>query len=143
MNDYKTRLELEAKWNELAAKANDWQGYICLSGSADITEITGGLPLFSGLEQKGNFIFEANLYSKEKDFSVSIRQLDDKWLVKEKDKPLEKFNAGKEAFIEQKLISRMDGKKMKFIELWQAEKDELCAGLDILKPKWIAFVGLE
>lgn len=138
---YKESAELEKIWNELIAKANDWQGYVCLSGSPDIEEIAGQLPQFSEYNKNANFIFEANLYSKEKDFSVSIRQLDDKWLVVEIDKPLEKNNADKESFIEHKMISRIDGKKMKFIESWQAEKDELCEGLDVLKPSWIAFVG--
>lgn len=139
MNNFICIDKLSQKWRELTGKTNDWRGYVCLSGSPNIREIDGGLEPFDGLNQDNNFIFESNIYSQKLKLSVSIRHLDRGWLITEID---HMQNPSGAILVEHEYISRIK-KKMRFIEAWLPEKDELCEGMEVLKPAWMAFKGFK
>jgi CRISPR type III-associated protein (TIGR04423 family) len=142
-NKYLTVQELNERLIVFSTKTNDWQGYAWLSGNSEVEEINGDLTAFSNLSVNGNFIYELNIYSEKFDISVSIRQLDDKWLLMEIENPSAKFAKSPELFRKLSLMSKIKEKKMKFIEAWLPERDALCGNLEVLRPTWIAFVGFE
>ena len=119
-------------------KESRYTGYLWQSDQSSPMVFRGeALPAFgSGTNP---FIIEGQLYNKDNDLSYSIKFVDGKYLVKEFDlKEPETFKPIEKCY----LANRLDGVAMLcFKEYWQPEKDECCAGMDVLKPAALVFVG--
>lgn len=86
------------------------------------------------------FIIEGNLYCKDKNISISIKNYDGKYHVYQ----VELNNFSKDQFTEQQYLSHgLNGvSKLKMLHYWkESEPDELLAGMKTLLPSWQAFAG--
>jgi CRISPR type III-associated protein (TIGR04423 family) len=136
--------ELKEFYNKL--RVNILVGYIQLSDSR-ITEdklflSPKILPEWNNDTYKYNFIYEAAFFDEKSNISTLIRQIDDKWLVNTVNlKELEQKDDYKveepQTFIAKK------GRKVKMINIWQEQKDELCENFPVLKHVYSAFAGFE
>lgn len=88
------------------------------------------------------FIIEGNLYSRENEISISIKNIDGQYLVKQWDlKDLPKDQITKQTFI----AHNLDGEnKIEMIQFWEeSAEDNLLEGMKTLIPSWRAFVGFK
>lgn len=86
------------------------------------------------------FVIEGNLYSKEKNISISITHRDGEYFIYTAD-----LNDLKDDQItHQEFIAHdLDGvKKIKILQYWEESiPDDLLAGMKTLTPSWRAFTG--
>jgi len=87
---------------------------------------------------KKGFIFEAHFYSKEKNESISIRQINNSWKVSITDtSKVDKNDI-------QKYISNIsDNFFIKMAQIWIEDNDELCEKMEVKRLKKVVFVGFE
>ena len=119
---------------EFSALSGIFDGYIQMSDAPLQILANEALPSWDALHSGANFIFEAAFFCKESQQSISIRQFNDEFLfisVNLRDFAEKEF----EHFI------ALNGKLAKIYQIWQAEKDENCLNLPVLKPKFTLFAG--
>lgn len=91
------------------------------------------------------YIVEGNLYCKEKDISISIRNTGDKLFITKIDLNAAENDASvilePQTFIAHRAPN--NHKKVCFKQAWIAEKDDYCEGMHVLQPAWRAFVGFD
>lgn len=93
-------------------------------------------------DEENPFIIEGQLYDKEKCVSYSIKYIDGKYIAK-KFSDLEDEELGMNIPISY-YANRMDNvEKLMFRQYWEAEQDDLCEGMEVLKPTSMVFVGFE
>ncbi len=88
------------------------------------------------------FVVEAQLYCKDENVSVSIKNVDGKYIVK-------RYNLtelDKEQDIacnpQDYLPNRMENvEKIQLVQYWRAEPDELCENIKSLQPAELVFKG--
>ena len=86
------------------------------------------------------FIIEGQLYDAQKMFSYSIKFVDGKYICKKYQVESTDFNKS-DVEIKTFHANRMDEKKMRYLQYWKEEDDELCEGMKVLQPKELVFVG--
>lgn len=86
------------------------------------------------------FIIEGQLYDAQKMFSYSIKFVDGKYICKKYQVESTDFNKS-DVEIKTFHVNRMDEKKMRYLQYWKEEDDELCEGMKVLQPKELVFVG--
>lgn len=91
-------------------------------------------------QDKNPFIIEGQLYDSQKDYSVSIKYVDGKYIVNEYDV---KTDFVGEVVNHSYRGNKMEGRNLLFKELWEPEKDPLCENMKVLKATKVAFVGFE
>ena len=84
------------------------------------------------------FVYEAHFYNKDKKESIQIRQINDSWIVSTTTLDDKEFDITEEEFIAD--IQEFPY-KVKMAQLWKAEPDEYCAGMDVKKLKKVVFAG--
>ncbi len=89
-------------------------------------------------ESGDNFIIEAAFYSKDKNCSILIRQINNYWSVSQFD--LGKFS--EKTLKEVKFFSKYS-KKVKIAQLWSEKIDPFCEGFSVLKPVASVFYGFD
>jgi len=135
----KTKYTHEQK-EELVKNINDLKGY---EGYVQFSDrpIDKNKDIFVDknpkIEDEDGFIYEAHFCNGS--LSISIKQINDKWLVSETD------------------ISNVDEKDIQFYksdienwnynikmaQIWKEEADELCEGMQVKKLKKVVFIGFE
>lgn len=94
-------------------------------------------------ENENPFIIEGQLYDSQKDYSISIKYVDGKYIVNKYD--MKSDFVGDKVEVAKHLYrgNKMKGLNLCFKELWEPEKDPLCADMEVLKATKVAFVGFE
>lgn len=90
------------------------------------------------------FVIEAQLYSPTHNLSIGIKYVDGKYVISSLQVP-ENLSAalGDNITLKRYVAHRMPGRKLLFLQYWKEEKDPLCAGMPVLQPAEMAFVGFE
>ena len=89
------------------------------------------------------FIVEGNLYSKDKNISISIKHFDCGYVISEVkwDIISDASESELKEYLANPVFKEFDIKKLKFRELWSEEPDELCEYLPVLVPTCVGFIG--
>ncbi len=117
-----------------------YSGYYWLSNAEKPVVVQGSFPE-DILEKSLPFVVEANLWDDGAGHSISIRHNGEKHIIV-------RYNLNTPQGFEQHQVTfiahRLPGKgRAKFVELWREETDELCNGINTLKPYGRAFIGFE
>ena len=86
------------------------------------------------------FIIEAQLYDEATRTSISVKYVDGEYVANSYQLP---ENVSTDEYTEQVYIAhRLEGiSHLHFYRHWAAEADELCEGMEVLKPKELIFAG--
>lgn len=114
-------------------------GYLWLSDSAMpkvLDRANLDVSLFD--TARNPFVVEGFLYDEQSSTSFSIRYVDGETIVckhtlTEIDR---EDNAVREYY-----GNRMEGRKLKFLDVWEPVKDELCLQMEVLQPQAEVFIG--
>jgi len=95
------------------------------------------------------FIIEGYLYSESESQSISIKQIDGQYFISKIDlagidlKNLPDDIFAQHCYLSDPAIFKLnnDFKYIKFVEYWESKPDDLCAGMQVLQPARIAFIG--
>jgi len=90
------------------------------------------------LQSQNPFIVEGLLYNEAGKKSYSIKYADGELLIHEFCLTDVDFAQNKEKTF---YTNRMKGLSIKFLDIWEAVKDELCLGMEVLQPKAQVFIG--
>lgn len=126
----------------------DYEGYIQLMGKKIDKE-----QLFLAGERtpslgKDDLIYEAHFFSENSNKSVSIRQINDGWLVNEtvlgdinldpeKNPDVQKFYSK----FKPEFSDKFKDVKIKIVQIWEEKNDEFCKNLPVLKLQKTVFAG--
>ena len=90
------------------------------------------------------FVIEAQLYSPTHNLSIGIKYVDGRYVISGLQLP-EDISAEHDDNITLKryVAHRMPGRKLLFLQYWREEEDQRCAGMPVLQPAEMAFVGFE
>lgn len=93
-------------------------------------------------DKVGNpFMIEGQLYDAQKMISYSIKFVDGKYLCRRYEVKSTDFNKS-DVEIKAFHANRMGNLKLRFLQYWKEEDDELCEGMKVLQPAELVFVGL-
>lgn len=109
------------------------------------------------LDEKENpFIIEGNLWDKDGRKSIMIRYVDGKYIVhsthvnEEELKGISSSRASSQAYesgsptLKKYLAHRIEGVKcLCFLQYWQAEPDDMCEKMCVLRPSKLVFIGFD
>lgn len=130
--------------NEIPTDAS-FEGYLWLSDStAPKVLLNEGLDATLLNEGRNPFVIEGFLFQKAADpkapaaTSYSIRYVDGKTIVCRHSLTQSDWEDNKE---KEYYGNRMAGRILKFLDVWQADKDEQCLGMEVLRPQAKVFVG--
>lgn len=117
-----------------------YEGYIWWSDKdAPVVLFDEQIPVTWPLANQLPVIIEGYIFCKVNQTSYSIRFLDEGYMVTKYE--IDKTENGE---IVDFIPNRLKGvAKIKFLQHWEVEKDPLCAGFEVLKPKANVFVGFE
>lgn len=115
-------------------------GYLWLSDSRkprvyDHERLDMNLPSLSN-----PFIAEGNLYDENGKVSYSLKYVDGETTVWKHVLDGDDFNG---CVIKEFLSNRMEGRSLCFLDVWERRADELCLGMDVLRPATLVFVGFK
>lgn len=117
-----------------------YQGYYWMSDQDKPTTLNSNT--FSNqLDASINpFIIEAQLYDEATRTSISVKYVDGEYVANSYLLP---ENASTDEYTKQIYIAhRLEGvSRLLFYRHWMAERDELCEGMEVLKPKELIFAG--
>jgi len=88
------------------------------------------------VEDESGFIYEAHFYNAKK--SISIKQINDSWLVDETD-----ISKIADNDIKIYLTDIKEFYKIKMAQIWKEESDEFCENMKVKKLKKVVFIGFE
>ena len=118
-----------------------FEGYIQMSDKKldNIFSSKQLLPAWKDLHNENNFILEACLFDGDR--SITIRQLNDKFVVI--DKKLSYFS--EENKKEELFLAKSNEEKLelsaKITQIWEEKEDENCENIKVLKPTLLLFSG--
>ncbi len=121
-------------------KANKYQGYLWWSDQ-QYPKVYDGEILDIELDGIVNpFIIEGQLYDVTSNKSYSIKYVEGKHIVIEyKLNELNNVEKTEQPY----LSNRMNERTLSFYQYWEAESDNLCEGMEVLKPAKCVFVGFK
>ena len=123
----KNREEVIAYTNTLGG----YEGYVQFSHRAIDIDKDVFIDKEPKVEDEVGFIYEAHFSNGN--VSIMIRQQNDAWVVSTtniEDAEFETFHA-------------IAGLKVKMAQIWEAKKDELCEGMEVMKLQKVVFAGFE
>ena len=130
---------MEDNYKTLASLSDikgEFEGYIWMSDETKARIIKGQ---FVSPKDINPFIVEGYLYSKSENRSISIRHTDKGYHIGEIDlNNLSNIQTSEECIKSHRIDSNP---ALKFKQAWLAQEDPNCAGMEVLKPIWKAFVG--
>ena len=110
-------------------------------------------------EKKNPFVIEGNLWDADNMTSIMIRYVDGEyivrptWVSKEElegissEKAYKSGNSNSNSMattLKKYLAHRIEGVKcLRFLQYWQAESDEMCKGMKVLRPSKLVFIGFD
>ncbi len=112
-----------------------YQGYLWYSDKKEPQVLNNEVFELEIADNANPFVIEGQLFDGQK--SISIKYVDGKYIVNTYD-----LDALDGVMQEQKFYShKMDGKQLKFRQIWKEQPDELCEGMQVLQPAELIFVG--
>lgn len=112
-----------------------YQGYLWYSDKKEPQVLNNEVFELQIADDANPFVIEGQLYDGMK--SISIKYVDGKYIVNTYD-----LNALDGEIQEQMFHShRMEGKLLKFKQIWKKQPDELCENMHVLQPAELVFVG--
>lgn len=112
-----------------------YQGYLWYSDKKEPQVLNNEVFELEIADSANPFIVEGQLFDGQK--SISIKYVDGKYNINTHDS-----NALEGVIQEQVFHShRMDGKLLKFKQIWKEQPDELCENMQVLQPAELVFVG--
>lgn len=112
-----------------------YQGYLWYSDKKEPQVLNNEVFELEIADSSNPFVIEGQLFDGQK--SISIKYVDGKYIVNTYD-----LDALDGVMQEQKFYShRVDGKQLKFRQIWKEQPDELCEGMQVLQPAELFFVG--
>ena len=115
------------------------EGYIWKSDAEKPDIIKKNIPV-NLINGEIPFVIEGQLFDGKT--SYSIKYVDGEYLLEENE-VLEKDFTDSNVVLREYQSHRMGGRTLLFLEYWEAEKDELCLGMEVLKPAKVVFVGFK
>lgn len=116
----------------------DYEGYVWMSDEKEPKVLKNKKFTFNE-DQQNPFIVEGLLWAKKEGVSIHIRHTG-RYLINLVE--LDKVPHIEESEEVQYLAHRVIGvKNLKFMQLWEPEKDPLCEGMEVLKMKALVFIG--
>lgn len=118
-----------------------YQGYIWKSDKSDPEVIDCEYECHLD-ERENPFIIEGQLYCAETGTSYSIKYVDGRYIAK-------KYNVSEDDFgkenVDKKTFcsNRMDGRRLQFLQYWEAVPNWCCEGMEVNQPAELVFVGFE
>jgi CRISPR type III-associated protein (TIGR04423 family) len=116
-------------------KLQNYQGYVQFSDikirECDIFKEFQDIKLTPTI----GFIFEAHFYSKTDNKSISIKQINDSWLVSITD--ITDLNDTQEYLTDIQDFNY----KVKMAQIWEEIEDQLCENMSVKKLKKVVFIG--
>ncbi len=109
-------------------KLKNYQGFVQFSDRRieDVFEKFSDIKV----EAKKGFVYEAHFYNGKD--SITIKQINHYWLVDEiKNISLD----------DTQIYIGINNLKVKMAQIWEAQSDELCVGMEVMKLKKVVFVG--
>lgn len=97
---------------------------------------------FGGLESRASdnpFVIEAQLYDDKERVSYGIKHVDGHYIVC-KHEGVERNASEEQSYVAHRMPN-VGG--LVFRQEWVAEKDELCEGMEVLRPSAVVFVGFK
>lgn len=118
--------------------SSEYNGYLWQSDKAT-PKVYEGEKIDEDLLQSQNpFIVEGLLYNEARKKSYSIKYADGELLIHEfclTDDDIARNE--KKSF----LANRMGNRLLKFLDVWETDKDPQCLGMEVLQPKAQVFLG--
>lgn len=112
-----------------------YQGYLWYSDKKEPQVLHDEVFELEIADNTNPFVIEGQLFDGQK--SISIKYVDGKYIVNTYD-----LNTLDGVMQEQTFHShRMEGKLLKFKQIWKNQSDELCEGMQVLQPAELVFVG--
>ena len=130
----------------------EYEGYYWMSDADEPVVSRGGMSageINALLEDKeaNPFVVEGLMFCRASGVSVSIRYVDGEYVVKtfKTSGSIADVKAGRYDSISLKRFHahRMPGMRLVFFQYWRDVVDPLCAGMSVLQPAEMAFVGFE
>lgn len=116
-----------------------YEGYVWMSDKEYPIVLNGETYDFSEINTNP-FIIEALLYNKEEKKSIHVQHSGEYQIFEYDLSKLEKSNLVEKEYLPHRL---KDVEKVLIKQIWLPEKDENCAGFDVLKLKAIVFCGFK
>lgn len=138
-------------------EAAKYKGYLWYSNEKEPKVFDGSemVPEINLDEKKNPFIIEGNLWDKDGRNSIMIRYVDGEYIVHRTQVKEEKLKgiSSSEAYGSKSdiattrkdyLAHRIGGVKcLSFLQYWKAEADEMCEGMQVLRPSKLVFIGFD
>lgn len=138
-------------------KAAKYKGYLWYSNEKEPKVFDGSemVPEMNLDEKKNPFVIEGNLWDADNMTSIMIRYVDGEYIVRptqvteEELKGISSSQAyGSESHIattrKDYLVHRIGGVKcLRFLQYWQAEPDDMCEKMCVLRPSKLVFIGFD
>lgn len=120
---------------------SEYEGYLWYSDNTEPKVYLGNESFELELDDNKNpFVIEGQLFDGKK--SYSIKYADGQYYVNSFDVKSSDFNSKDEK--EYIPNSRMkDVNKIKFLQRWKTQEDELCEGMEVLQPAELVFIGFD
>lgn len=138
-------------------EAAKYAGYLWYSNEKEPKVFDGSemVPEINLDEKKNPFIIEGNLWDKDGRESIMIRYVDGEYIVHRTQVKEEKLKgiSSSEAYGSKSdiattrkdyLAHRIGGVKcLSFLQYWQAEPDDMCEKMCVLRPSKLVFIGFD
>lgn len=142
-------------------EAAKYVGYLWYSNEKEPKVFDGNemVPEINLDEKKNPFIIEGNLWDEDgRGESIMIRYVDGEYIVhrtqvKKEELKGSSSRAYSQAYgsgspiattLKKYLAHRIEGVKcLCFLQYWQAESDEMCEGMQVLRPSKLVFIGFD
>ena len=134
-------------------EAAKYEGYLWYSNEKKPMVFDGSEPVpeMNLDEEKNPFIIEGNLWDEDGRNSIMIRYVDGEYIVRRtKVKEEELSRAYSQAYesgsptLKKYLAHRIEGVKcLCFLQYWQAEPDDMCEKMCVLRPSKLVFIGFD
>lgn len=137
-------------------EAAKYEGYLWYSNEKEPKVFDGSemVPEINLDEKKNPFIIEGNLWDADNLKSKMIRYVDGEYIVRRPKVDEEELKEGissSQAYgsdiattRKDYLAHRIGGVKcLSFLQYWKAEADEMCEGMQVLRPLKLVFIGFD
>ena len=118
-----------------------YQGYLWYSDQSEPKVLKNEDFELEISETANPFIVEGQLFDGK--ISISIKYVDGKYIVHKKEVKAEDFNnvnVEEMEFIPNRIVGVS---KLKFLQYWEAQTDDLCKEMPVLQPAELVFVGFK
>lgn len=124
-------------------KQAKYDGYIWMSDKTQPQVLNGeGYDVLSLVDGANPFVIEGQLWNAAERVSISIRNIDGKYIIKTHQVADSDLVKGNDHVTLEEYIPHFAGtKKLYFLRYWEAREDEFCEHFKALVPAKLVFIG--